>query len=140
MSGVEVDELFQALENRRKRQAIQSYVRVLPRHLANDYGRRRLYTPKQVQASVERANLSSVHQRYAMAIYCSQEKFERFYADEQESCGFEAARKEVADLCFDGEADFDTAALVLASTQVGVGNNASDVGGFDGGDASGGGD
>jgi hypothetical protein len=56
----------------RKRTAMRRYLRRLPKQLSEDYGHRGPYTPKQVEASIQRAKLSAEFAPYAQAIFCDE--------------------------------------------------------------------
>ncbi|HXY58428.1 MAG TPA: DUF6559 family protein [Methylocystis sp.] len=90
----------------RKRWAIRSYARRLPRLLAADYGRSKRYTPPQVKATIERSGLNSDYFGYAVAMFSDRDGFEHFHAELGENRSFDEARAELLSFCYPGEDHF----------------------------------
>ena len=90
----------------RKRRAIKSYVKKLPRLLAKDYGRSAHYRPLQIKRTIERAGLDVVYSCYAVAMFSLREDFTQFHTDVGENCDYDAMRAEVGHSHFSGDAGF----------------------------------
>jgi len=52
----------------KRNRAIKSYLKKLPSLLAKDYGKSKIYTPKQVKKTIERSSLSVTDACYSIAI------------------------------------------------------------------------
>jgi hypothetical protein len=92
--------------------AIRSYVRRLGPELVRRFGKKKYYTPQQVQAAVRRGGFSETDMCYAISMFCSREAFNAHHAEMGEPCNFDAMRTEVAESHFGGNADFEPATLI----------------------------
>ncbi len=64
--------------------------------LGQRYGASRYYTPEQVIATVDLAELSLTWIGYALCLYCEQNSFTQYYASLGETRDYEAMQSEVA--------------------------------------------
>lgn len=123
------------ISNFRKKRAIKSYIKKLPRLLAKDYGSSKSYTPMQVKKTIERNRLPVIYSGYALAIFSNQDAYNQFYQDIGETCDYDAMRCEVADKHFSGNSNFEMSDVISTSSSYGGFDGG---GGFSGGDGGGG--
>lgn len=90
----------------KKRRAIKSYVKKLPRLLAKDYGRSAYYRPLQIKRTIERADLDVTYSCYAVAMFSLRDEFFQFHTDVGEICDYDAMRAEVSVRHFSGDENF----------------------------------
>jgi hypothetical protein len=129
----------------RKRQAVGRYLKILPRHLYQDYGHRGPYTPEQIEASICRHRVSSdLFAAYAVVLFSDPELIKRLTRDTGESWDIDALRTELGGIYFGGDADFTMRDVARYASQ--HGGNVSEIGhndhggggGHHGGDGGGG--
>ncbi len=126
-------------ERFKKRRAIRSYARLLPKFLARDYGRSKAYTPAQVKSSIERHGLNTEYSCYGIAMFSDREGFDQFHATFGELCNYDEMRAEVAHDHFGGNADFSVNDIASVS-HWDDGDNSHDSGSHHSSDFGGGGD
>ena len=79
----------------RRRRAIRSYVRELPRLLQRDYGAARWFSMQQVTRTVERAELSREYLPYALLMFSDPAAFERHRQQTGETLDVEMMRRDL---------------------------------------------
>jgi hypothetical protein len=115
-------------ERFKKRLAIKSYARLLPRLLAKDYGRSKSYTPAQVRSSIERHGLNTEYSCYGIAMFSDREGFDQFHAASGELCNYDEMRGEISNDHFGGNVDFSEHDVASGSHWDG-GHGSHDLGG-----------
>ncbi len=106
---------MEILETRRKKVAIRSYLKKLPKLLQSDYRKKPPYTPKQVRSTIERNGLDSAYVCFALAIYSPHDQFDQYHEEIGESCDYEELRQVIADWFFGGDTAFDRTQPVSSS-------------------------
>lgn len=119
---------------RKRKKAIESYLRELPALLAKDYGRTKIYTPKQVRSTAERGGLPLVFVCFGIAMFSEKFEFDDYHQEIGEQCDYDSMRSEIGNTCFNGNSDFDVTEIHLASSVIGGG---FEIGGYPGGDSGG---
>jgi hypothetical protein len=130
--------LIKYIESSRKRRAIRSYARRLPRLLAKDYGHSERYTPQQVRRTIERSGMNMDFSCYGIAMFSGREDFNQFHQSSGENCDYDIMRGEIAATHFNGNSDFTIADMSNAFHD--SGSHMSDGGHHGGGGDSGGSD
>ncbi len=108
----------------RKRRAIRSYMRQLPKLLLKNYGASRSYTAQQVRTTIERAGLNTEYACYALAMFTDRDTFAGFHDGIGEHCDYDGMRSEISHAYLHGNADFSVSDIVGLSSADGA-----DVGG-----------
>ena len=111
----------------KRRRAIKSYIKDLPRLLAKDYGRSKTYTPKQVKRTIEHAGLPIVDSCFTIAMFSTRSEFDKYHEEIGEICDYQAMRCDVANNHFNGNAGFETSDINSVSSS--YGGSFDDVGG-----------
>ncbi len=119
----------------RKRWAIRSYVRKLPRLLRRDYGAAPRYTPAQIRKTIERYDLNQDYSCYAISMFSDRTGFDFYHQSIGESCDYDSMRAEVASAHFQGDASFTVSQIcevsIDGSHHGGAGDGHSGVTGHD---------
>lgn len=103
---------MQFFAERRKRRAIASYVRGLPRRLAHDYGPSQNYTAAQIVRTLERYKFSREFEAHAVALFTDAGTFLEFRQRHAGLENYDLFRLEVFNQYFEGRRDVDlTSAL-----------------------------
>ncbi len=128
---------MQLIKNFKRKRAIKSYIKKLPRLLEKDYGKSKIYTPMQVKKTIERSKLSVDYACYGIAIFSTKKAFDNHHIETDESCNYDQMHSEIADSHFEGNSDFGIADVTAVSSAYGSDYSS---GGFDSGGDCGGGD
>jgi hypothetical protein len=105
--------------------------------LRADYGFSRAYTPRQIQATIERNGLNRTHLAYAVAMFSDPAGFAQFHESTGERYNYEAMRVDVAFYFFNGNTNFTVSDITHAFPD---GAHDAAGGGLDGGPNGPGGD
>ncbi len=116
------------IQNFIRDRAIKSYLKKLPRLLAKDYGRSKIYTPMQVKKTIERSKLNTRYVCYGISIFSGREAFDLYHQEIGESCSYDGMRSVIAEKYFDGNSEFGISDVISASSDY---SGSFDVGGFD---------
>ncbi len=74
--------------------------------LANDYSRSDYYTVKQVNATLNRCNISRKNEIFAFAIFCTKDDFDNNVENHSLGDDYDSLRDTIGDLIFNGSHDY----------------------------------
>ena len=84
----------------RKKKAIRKFVVQLPADLTREFGKKRKYTPEEIEAVFKKYNYRKEQKYwcYGFALYSGRPEFQAYHHARNESCDFGAMRKEIQDI------------------------------------------
>jgi len=130
---------MELITNFRRNRAIKSFIKQLPGLLAKDYGKSKMYTPKQVKKTIERSGLSVANACYGIAMFSGRDAFEQYHQEMGENFSYVDMRGDIADKHFSGNSDFNVSDVASVSSSYGGGfddGGSAGAGGSDGGGGS----